>query len=203
MQKKIERERRYILSRPPMSPASRALAITQLYMADGSRLRESTELWPHPGIVSHERIVKASIGSGVATETDVDGATLEEVDAAIRSNRPGLHKLRLVYGPYDGLHWEVDVFSDPVRMVMMEVEVPEDMRPFQQRTLWIRNEGEADAGPLAAGGSGGGDEVEDGDTDDEVDDDADDTDDAGHDDGEAPEDAAGASWTPSGEGDQT
>lgn len=75
--------------------------------------------------------------------------------------------------------------------------------PFQQRTLWIRNEGEADAGPLAAGGSGGGDEVEDGDTDDEVDDDADDTDDAGHDDGEAPEDAAGASWTPSGEGDQT
>ena len=75
--------------------------------------------------MSHERIFKESTGFGVATETDVDGATREEVDGAIQV-RPGLHKVRLVYYSDGGLlKWEVDVFSDPVRMVMMEVEVPE------------------------------------------------------------------------------
>lgn len=135
----MEHERRYVLS-SPLDPAGATTTtrITQVYLSDGSRLRQSTH---SDGSVEYARIVKKYIGGSTSTETTVDGASKEAFDAALNEGLPHVQKVRRTY-PHDGLVWEVDEFEQPLRLVIAEVEMDDPklsfvMHPEVQRRVVV------------------------------------------------------------------
>lgn len=128
---KIEHERRFVLSRlPDPAEASTVTHITQVYMRDGSRLRRSVSMTgTGPQAPKYERIVKRSVGTASATETDVDGANEAEFNRALDEGLPSVSKVRRTY-PHGGLVWEVDEFEHPFRLVIAEVELERPDAPL-------------------------------------------------------------------------
>ena len=116
--------------------------------------------------------------------------------------------IRLVLKTKPGMQWKV---MRELRIRLKEALDTAGIEiPFQQRTLWIRNEGVADAGLAPVGGDAGDEDADDGEgtnaEDDEGDDQGDDQgDDVRHvdDDEGAGAEPAGAPWHAGDEGDQT
>lgn len=124
----MEHERRFVLSNPlDPAAATSTVDIVQVYMADGSRLRRSTDRATRA--VEYNRIVKRHISGSSSTETGFGEATAEAFDAAVAAGRPRVVKVRRTY-PHDGLVWEVDEFPRPLHLVIAEVETDDPDAAF-------------------------------------------------------------------------
>lgn len=144
-----------------------ARALLDVSVAYGTDLRQAQD------------VIKAT-ADGLWHDHEWAGMLLEEPELwGVEMLAADSVDIRLVLKTEPGMQWKV---MRELRIRLKEALDAAGIEiPFQQRTLWIRNEGEVAAGPLAAGGGGAEDLDEDDDEDQDEGAGADDRDDPGGD----------------------
>lgn len=129
MSKKLEIEKKYLLKRLPTLKYSKVMELTQYYLSDGSRIRESIVV--SGSKPSHKKVFhltkKKKIKMGVYEE---DETTISErkFKTLSKNAESVLIKTRYVYKA-GSLKWEIDIYG--IKMVTAEIELPRESYPFK------------------------------------------------------------------------
>jgi CYTH domain-containing protein len=123
---KLEIERKYLLKRLPNLRYFKVLEITQYYLKDGSRIRQSTELNSN-GKSKFYLTKKNKIRMGVYEE-DEKNISEKQFKMLSKNADSVMNKTRYVY-KMRSLKWEIDVYD--IKMVTAEIELPREDFTFK------------------------------------------------------------------------
>ncbi|MDP2692709.1 MAG: hypothetical protein Q8O88_03675 [bacterium] len=132
MAKKIEVEQKFLLKRLPDLKWDKVLHIYQLYLPDGSRLRETRDAtngipFPFGGNPKYELTRKNKLKPGVYEEDECEISEkkyrkLAKKALSIIKKTRYIHKMR-------NLKWEIDLYRN-VAMITAEIELPYEGAPY-------------------------------------------------------------------------
>lgn len=119
---KVEIERRFLLKSLPLGLGEcKEIMIRQDYLKDGGRIRASYD-FKKPGEVLYVLCFKKKISSFSNEEVE-ENISFEKYSELLNSSKKTLFKKRILF-PHQDLTWEIDVFKDPLSIIIAEVEIP-------------------------------------------------------------------------------
>jgi CYTH domain-containing protein len=129
MAKKLEIERKYLLKRLPNLRYDKVLEMTQHYLDDGSRIRESQVISGSKPSNKKSFFLtkKKKIKMGVYEE-DEKLISEKQFNALVNKSESVMKKTRYIYKA-GSLKWEIDVYQ--IKMVTAEIELPREDYPFR------------------------------------------------------------------------